>query len=86
MSCLPHSIICEIWDVWGSLSRKGGPNDHEYFIDVRNNPSLNVCALGLRRIGLGVVEIWGELSPLQYNLRNLKDLGFVEEEGVGLGA
>jgi hypothetical protein len=78
VSCLPHSMICEIWDVWGSLSRKGRPNGHEYFIDVRNNPSLNVGILGLRRMGLGVVEIWGELSPSQYNFRNFGRLGLVE--------
>ena len=31
-----------------------------------------------------MVEIWGELFPPQYNLRNMIGLGFVEGEGVVL--
>ena len=82
----PHSIICGILDVGGLLSGNECSNGHEDFIYVRIDPSVDVSTLDLRRIGPGVVEIQGELSPLQYNLRNLKDLGLVEEEGVGLGA
>ena len=51
-------------------------------IEVRLDLSVDVCNLGLNRIGRGVVEIWGEVFPPQYNLRNMIGLGFVEGEGV----
>ena len=60
------------------LSGKERPNGHEYFIDVRSDLYVDVSTLSLRRIGPGVVEIWGELCPPQYNLRNFVCLGFVE--------
>ena len=43
------------------MSGKECPNGHEGFIDVIRCPSVDVPALGLRRIGLVVVEIWGDL-------------------------
>ena len=33
-------------------------------IDVRDDPSVSACMVGLTRIGVGVVEIWGEVFPL----------------------
>ena len=57
MSCVPHSIICEILYVWGSLSRKERPNGYEYFMDIRHDIFDDVCTLGVRLIGPGVVEI-----------------------------
>ena len=86
MKCFPHSIICGILDVGGLLSGKEGPNGHEDFIDVIGCLSVDVPALGLRGIGPGVGEIWDEVSPPQYILRKFECLGFVEEEGVGLGS
>ena len=65
-------------DVGGLLSGKECPNGHEDFIYVRIDTSGDIWTLCLRRIGPGVVEIQGELSPPQYNLRNLGCLGFVE--------
>ena len=44
-------------------SGKECPNGREDFIDVRIDPSVDASTLGLRRIGPGVVEIWGEVSP-----------------------
>ena len=61
VKCFPHHIICGILDVGGLLSGKECPNGHEGFIDVIKCLSVGVPALGLRRIGLVVVEIWGEL-------------------------
>ena len=63
MRCLLQSIICGILDVWGLWSGKECPNGREDFIDVRIDPSVDASTLGLRRIGPGVVEIWGEVSP-----------------------
>jgi len=33
-------------------------------IDVRYDPSVIVCMLGLTMVDVVVVEIWGEVSPL----------------------
>ena len=64
------------------LKRKEGCNGHETFIDVRGDPYVEIPDLALNRIGPGVVEIWGEVFPPQYNLRNLGCWGIVEWEGV----
>ena len=55
---------------------------HEAFIDVRGDPCVEISDLDLKRIGAGVVEIWGEMSPPQYKLRNFGCWGVVEWEGV----
>ena len=82
MKCFPHSIICEILDVWGLWSGKECPTGREDFIDVRIDPSVDVSTLGLRRIGPVVVEIGGEVFPPQYNLRNVGCWRVIEWQGV----
>ena len=45
------------------MSWKEGPNGHETFIDVEGGLFVVVPNLRLKRIGSGVVEIWGESFP-----------------------
>ena len=82
MKCFPHSIICGILDVGGVLSGKECPNGRDEFIYVMTCLCFDVRALGLSIIGPGVVEIWVEVFPPQYILRNFECLGLVEWEGV----
>ena len=59
------------------MSGKECSNGREDFIDVRIDPYVDVSSLDLRTVGPGVVEIWVEISPSQYNLRKFECLGFV---------
>jgi hypothetical protein len=79
--CLP-ACGGEFWEIRAPLQWKEGWYGHETFIDVRDNPYLEISDLGLKRIDPGVVEICGEMSPPQYNLRNFGCLWCVEWEGV----
>ena len=59
----PQSTFCGNLNVWALLKWKEQCYGHETFIDVREDLSVNTSALGLKRIGPGVVEIYGELFP-----------------------
>ena len=52
------------------MKRKERGYGHETLIDVIRALYVEVAALGLKRIGAGVVEIWVEVFPPQYYLRN----------------
>jgi hypothetical protein len=66
----------------GLLSGRECPNGRDDFTDIIGCLYVDIPALGLRRIGAGVVEIWGEVFPPQYNLRNSGCWRVVEWEGV----
>ena len=52
-------------------------------IDVRDDPSVNICVLGWTRIGVVVVEIWGEIPPRRgKNGADLNGGNGMERQGV----
>ena len=59
----PPQCICGNWYVWALLKRKERGYGHETLIDVIRALYVEVATLGLKRIGPGVVEIRGEVSP-----------------------
>ena len=63
VKCPSHSIFCGNLYVWALLEREEPCYGHESFIYVRKKLYVDVSALCLKRIGPGVVEIWGEVSP-----------------------
>ena len=79
----PHNIICGILDVGGLLTWEKCPNGRETYTDVRGDVFVDVPTLGWNRIWLRAIEIWVEVFPPQYNLRNLRDRGSIEVEGAG---
>ena len=47
-----------------AFSTKEWVNELVVLIDVRGDPSVSVCKLGLSRTGVVVVEIWVEVFPV----------------------